>query len=409
MSRIIMHLDMDAYFASVEQQADPTLRGKPIGVTGKPHEHSIIVASSREGKRFGLKPGMPIWEAKRLCPNLLLVSGSAARYIAVTKRFLEILKHYTPMLEVFSIDEVFMDVTQEAARYGGPIALARLIKAQFREALGPCITATIGIAHNKTFAKLIAKKHKPDGIGEIFEEGLLALLESTPIGEVCGIGPRIERRLNKVGVRVLADLQKIPEAYLKREFGVYGLFLKGLGEGIDTTPLVPYTQVPPAKSVGHSKTLPPEVRRFERAQLVLRTLCDRVGRGLRRLECTGRTVYYWFGLTAIGPHRGKQATLPLPTDDGGTIYRTCLAIQHMMGPRPESVFQIGVSVRNLIYKAALPGYLLVGDRKRERVNGVVDRIRNRFGERAIVHGHTLLYDRLPEHVSGYCHTEEWDY
>ena len=408
MSRIIVHLDMDAYFASVEQQADPTLRGKPIGVTGKPHEHSIIVAASREGKRFGLKPGMPIWEARRLCPNLLLVSGSAARYIAVTKRFLEILKRYTPMLEVFSIDEVFMDVTQEAARYGGPIPMARLIKAQFQEALGPCITASFGIAHNKTFAKLIANKNKPDGIGEIHQGGLPALLETTPIGEVCGIGPRIERRLNKVGVRVLADLQKIPETYLKREFGVYGLFLKGLGEGIDTTPLVPYTQVPPAKSVGHSKTLPPEVRRFDRALLVLRTLCDQVGRGLRQLGCVARTIYYWFGLTAIGPHCGKQATLPLPTDDGDTIYRTCLAIQHAMGQEPESVFQIGVSARNLMHKATLPGFLLAGDRKRERVNDAVDRIRNRFGEQAIVLGHTLLYDRLPEHVSGYSQMEEWD-
>jgi len=118
MSRIIVHLDMDAYFASVEQQANPSLRGKPIGVTGRPHERSIVVAVSREAKRYGLKTGMPMWEARRLCPRLILVPGSMSRYIEITKRFLTILKNYTAALEVFSIDEVFMDVTQEASRYG---------------------------------------------------------------------------------------------------------------------------------------------------------------------------------------------------------------------------------------------------------------------------------------------------
>ena len=135
MARIIMHLDMDSYFASVEQQANPSLRGIPIGVTGRPDESSIIVAASREAKRCGVKSAMPNWEARKICPSLKLVSGRAERYIATTKRFLSILKGYTPLLEVFSIDEVFMDITQEERRYGGALAMARSIKEEFRAAL----------------------------------------------------------------------------------------------------------------------------------------------------------------------------------------------------------------------------------------------------------------------------------
>lgn len=407
MSRIVVHLDMDAYFASVEQQENPSLRGKPIGVTGKPHERSIVVAVSREAKRYGLKTGIPMWEARRLCPHLVLVPGSMSRYIEITKRFLTILKRYTAALEVFSIDEVFMDVTQEASLYGGAVPMARRIKEEFREVLGPCITGTLGIASNKTLAKLIAKRHKPDGIGELRADQVPELLAATPVGEVCGIGRRIEIRLAKVGIHTLADLGRAPDDYLKREFGVYGLFLKKIGQGRDSNPVIPYTTVVPVKSVGHSKSLPPRLRPIELALLVLRGLCDRVGRRMRKLGVVGRTVYSGFRLGVLEGHRGKQTTLAYPTDDGETIYRACLAIHRAMALQPEAVSYVGVSVRNLTEKASLPGQLLQEDRRQERLNHAIDRIRDRFGEGAIVTGETLLFEAIPEHVGGYAQGKEW--
>ena len=409
MTRIIMHLDMDSYFASVEQQANPSLRGIPIGVTGRPKERSIIVAASREAKRCGVKSAMPNWEALELCPSLKLVSGKAERYIATTKRFLSILKRYTPLLEVFSIDEVFMDVTQEAKRYGGPIGMARSIKDEFREALGEYITATIGIASNKAFAKLIAKRNKPDGIGQLRDEEIPSLLAKIPVGEVCGIGRRIEGRLKRVGVHTLADLGRMSDRYLKQEFGVYGLFLKEIGQGRDPTPVVPYTTAAPVKSVGHSKSLLPQLRSIELALLVLRGLCDKVARRMRKLGYVGRTVYFGFRLGSMGPHYGKQITLPFSTDDGETIYNACLAIQRKMHIQPESVSQVGVSVSNLTDKVGYSRYLLYEDRRRERLNDTIDRIRDRFGERAIVTGETLLFDAIPEHVGGFSQGEEWKF
>ncbi len=404
-----MHLDMDSYFASVEQQHDPSLRGKPIGVTGRPTEKSIIVAASREAKKYGLIAGMPVWEARRLCPSLVLVPGRAERYLSTTKEFLVILERYTPMIEVFSVDEVFMDVTQEAPRRGGPIPMAREIKADFRDELGEYITATIGIASGKAFAKLIGYRHKPDGIGFLDDEEIPELLVETSVGELCGIGHRIEPRLARAGIRTLAELGKASEAYLKGEFGAYGRFLKAVGEGRDPNPVIPYTEPAAAKSVGHSRTLRPDLREIESALRVLLNLCDLVARRLRRLGYVGRTVHAWFRADT-SEYRGKQVTLASPTDDRDSIYQACLAAFRKIPMKPKEVTQIGVSVRNLTDKAGLPGPLLQEDQRRERLNQAVDRIRDRFGEHAIRTGESLLYDPIPQHVSGFTlSTEEWEF
>jgi DNA polymerase-4 len=401
MRRVIMHLDMDSYFASVEQQARPSLRGKPIGVTGRPTERSIVVAASREAKRYKVWTGMPVWEALKACPHLVLVAGNPDRYLSVTKRFIEILKEYAALLEIYSVDEAFMDVTQEAPKRGGPVPMAEEIRRRFREELGDCITATIGIASGKTFAKLIGARHKPDGIGLLDEEEMPELLESTPVGDVWGIGPRIEARLKRVGIRTLKEIGNASEHFLKREFGVYGLHLHELGRGRDSTPLVPYTAVPPPKSVGHSKSLPPDLRDFPLALIVLRDLCDKVARRMRRLGFMGRTVHCGFRVGSIGPHYGKQTTLALPSDDGETFYKACLAVLERIPVKPEQVSNVGVSVGNLIETDRTLHALLETDRRRERLNRAVDRIRDRFGDRSVRLGTSLLVRPIPQHVGGF--------
>ena len=401
MSRLIVHLDMDSYFASVEQQARPALRGKPIGVTGRPAERSIITAFSREAKRYKVWTGMPVWEALRACPDLMLVEGHPRRYIEVTKRFLEILKEYCALLEVYSIDEVFMDATQEAPKHGGARAMAEEIRRRFRESFGSIITATIGIAHGKTFAKLIAARNKPDGIGILDDEELPEILETTPVGDIWGIGRRISARLDRAGIRTLKDLGETSAPFLKREFGVYGLHLWEIGQGRDSTPIVPYHEVPAPKSVGHSKSLPPELREFTLAKVVLRDLCDKVGRRMRTLGYMGRTVHCGFRVGSIGPHHGKQTTLDLPSDDGEIIYNACLKVLRKIPLKPEQVSNVGVSVGNLTPRDRMPNFLLEEDRQRERLNQAVDRIRNRYGERSIRVGTTLLVKPIPQHIGGF--------
>ncbi len=409
MMRTIMHLDMDSYFASVEQQATPALRKRPIGVTGKPHKCSVVVAASREAKPHGVKSGMRVAEAQRLCPNLTLVPGNAERYIAVTKRFLSILKRYTAMLEVFSIDEVFMEVSQEAGEYGGPIAMARVIQDEFAEELGSCITCTIGIAPNKALAKLIVRNHKPTGIGVVQQEDIPTLLEKTPVIDVCGIGKQTERKLAKLGIRTLADLGRAPTYFLRATFGKYGLYLQELGNGRDSTPVIPYTTMSPVKSVGHSKTLPPQLRAFDLAIHVVHRLCDKVSRRMRKLGYVGRTVHFSFRCGVVSPHRGKQATLTTPTNDGEVIYNACMKIHRMMDINPLYVSQVAVSVSNLTEYSDLPEYLLEEDRKKERLNRVSDDIRDQFGEKAISTADALFIKGVPEHVGGFAEGEQWEF
>jgi DNA polymerase-4 len=409
MTRWIVHLDMDSYFASVEQQAQPSLRGKPIGVTGKPTERTIVTAFSREAKRYPVTTAMPVWEARKRCPNLLLVPGHPERYVETSRRFLEILKEYTAMIEVYSIDEVFMDVTQEAARRGGPVAMAHDIQRRFHDALGPCITATLGIAPaGKVFAKLIGKRNKPNGVGLLRDEELPTLLRTTSVGDVCGIGPRIERRLHQLGILTLADLGTASDTLLRREFGVYGLFLRQIGLGRDPTPVVPYTEIPPPKSVGHSKTLPPEMRDVSLALLVLRDLADHVAARLRRLGYVGRTIHCGFRTGVLGPGYAKQATLAIPSDDGETIYRACRSILEAIPVHPAEIALVSVSAANLLERSALPDVLFEEDRRRDRLNGAVDVIRTRYGDSAIRLGTSLLLKPLPQHVGGFIQ-ETWDF
>ncbi|MFC2079236.1 DNA polymerase IV [Candidatus Bipolaricaulota bacterium] len=404
-----MHLDMDSYFASVEQQANPTLRGKPIGVTGRPTEKSIIVAGSREAKQFGVKSGMAAWKAKQLCPHLLLVSGHGIRYREITKQFLRILDMFSPVVEVFSVDEVFMNVTQEVERYGGSIHMARAIKHAFRDSLGEYITATVGIASSKTFAKLIGARHKPDGIGWLDEEEVPELLESTSVGEICGIGPRIEARLRRLGIRTLAELGDTPDPLLRREFGVYGHFLKAVGSGYDPNPVSPYSELSLVKSIGHSRSLRPDLRDMESALLVLRGLCDRVAWRMRRSGYVGRTVHCGYRSISLTESRGKQTTLPIPTDDGHDIYLACLKILDEMNALPDAVSKIGLSVSNLQEKMRTAIPLFAMDRRRDRLNCAIDGIRERFGEKAIRTADTLLFKPIPDHVSGFTMTqEEWE-
>lgn len=386
---IVFHIDMDSYFASVEQQARPWLRGKPVVVSGRPDIHSVVAAASKEAKRYGIKAGMSTWEAKKLCPQVIFVPGDPDKYESMTRRFLTILIAYTPMVEVYSIDEVFLDASQIVARYPDPVALAKEIKARFREELGAWITCTIGIAPNKLLAKLATEQAKPDGIRWIRPEQVPDLLQRTPVDAVTGIGPRIAKRLSYMGVWTLADLGKIPEPYLRRVFGVYGTVLHLWGKGLDPTPLKPYWQEEDNKSIGHSHALPKPLRHPEGARRVLHYLALKTARRMRQKGFVGRVVFALYRDEELGYH-GAQRALSVPTCDEREIYATALAIvDEKLGGFPEGVTLVGVRVGGLQNLKGFPRPLFPGDNKREKLLFALDKIRDRFGEEAIVPASTL--------------------
>ena len=195
--RIILHVDQNAFFASVEQQANPALRGRPVAVIGR--GRTVVTTASYEARAFGVKTGMTTWEAKRACPQILLVVGNNAAYTRISTQIKKIFLDYTPQVETFSIDEAFLDVTGSLRLFGSPERIARLIKARIRQSFG--LTCSIGIAPNKLLAKLASEMEKPDGLTIIRPEETAGVLETLPIECLCGIGRKTHRQLALLGIR----------------------------------------------------------------------------------------------------------------------------------------------------------------------------------------------------------------
>ncbi|MDA1038399.1 MAG: DNA polymerase IV, partial [bacterium] len=210
MSRIVMHIDMNCYFASVEQQANPFLRGKPIGVTGKRTERSVVAAASIEAKRLGVKTAMSTWEAKRICPSIVLVHGDPEKYSHITHNFFSLFKEFTNKVEMFSVDEGFLDVTDEAEDYLGAVIMAQEIKHRLKEVCGERITASIGISQNKLMAKLASEFVKPDGLTVVKPNDVNDFLGFVELDDFCGIGKRIHHRLNLLNIFNVRELQACP-------------------------------------------------------------------------------------------------------------------------------------------------------------------------------------------------------
>ncbi|MFO8034577.1 MAG: DNA polymerase IV [Candidatus Bipolaricaulota bacterium] len=394
-----MHIDMDSYFASVEQQANPALRGRPIVVSGRPDIHSVVAAASREAKAYGIRAGMSTWEARNLCPHLTFVPGEPDKYATITRRFLDVLVDYTPMVEVYSIDEVFMDITQEAERHGGPPALARKIQRRLRAKLGEWITCSIGIAPGKLLAKLAVEQAKPAGVHWIRPHDVPQVLSRAPVESVCGIGPRIARRLSHMGIWTLADLGRYPEGYLRARFGVYGTMLALWGRGLDPTPLIPYWREEEVKSVGHSHAVPKALRDPGGARSVLLYLCERTGRRLRAKGLAGRVVH--LDLRDAGMrHRGGQRALEVPTNDEETIFQTALDLARDHGGFPQETTMVGIRVGSVIAAREAPRPLLPEQRRREQLEVAMDNIRDRYGEGALWRGSVYACRILTQATGG---------
>ena len=393
--RVIFLLDYDSYFARCMQQAYPPLRGKPVGIRG-PAKGTAIIAASTEAKQRGVKVGMHINEALRCCPALVAVHADMNMYGEVCTRSLRVLTSYTDLVEPFSIDEAYMDVTDLTAAYGDAHMLAQQIKHELRAAVGTHITCSIGIGPNKMLAKLVSSFHKPDGITHVTPEEIPALLARIALADICGIGPRVERRLQRLGVYTVEQLGRFPRELLVREFGVLGHVYWLWGQGIDLAPVTPYHQQAEEKSMGHGVTLPEAVNSRREVDGVLLRLCERIGRRLRRGGFQGRLVQMSIGYDGDwrGPSLGfgGRRKLAQYSDDSLEFYQAAQAL--MPGPGLElPVRRVNVTVSELRHDARQLS--LVEDRvKQRRLQQALDAVNDKFGEVTIIRGATL-HDKFP--------------
>ena len=226
--RAIMHIDMDAFFASVEQRCNPRLRGRAIAVTGSA-KRTVVTTASYEARRYGVKTGMNRYEAARVCPGLIFVVGNNRKYIDTSIRILDILKDFSPKIEPYSIDEEFVEMTGSGLLFGSPRDTARVIKERIMRELG--LTCSVGIAPNKLLAKLASHMEKPDGLVVIGGDDIPGILEKLPVGEVWGIGRRLTAHLKEMGVERCGQLGRYPVSRLRRRFGIIGGAAQAHGAG----------------------------------------------------------------------------------------------------------------------------------------------------------------------------------
>jgi len=381
--RIILHIDMDAFFASVEQQCRPGLRNKPIAVIGS-GSRTVITTSSYQARRYGVKTGMTIYEARRMCPDIHLVIGNNRKYTDTSCRIVQVFRNFTPMVEVYSIDEAFLDITGCVLLFESPEAIARGIKKAIRKDLG--LSCSIGIAPNKLLAKLASGMRKPDGLFSVRSGDVPDLMEDLPVEELCGIGSRLARSLSHLGIRTCGQLGRMPVEILTRRYGIIGERLKSMGQGRDESPVIPMGEEPEVKSVGHSMTLEQDLSNRSDILRYLLLLSQMVGRRARAYRLAGRTVALTIRYKDFQTFTTRK-TIPQAINGTHEIWQVAGEILSgicLLQP----VRLLGVSLSNLSSQARqLP--LLGWSRREEQVCRVMDRINDRFGENTIIWGELL--------------------
>ena len=401
-ARTILHIDFDSFFASVEQQYNPNLRGKPMGVTAT-NGRTCIIASSKEAKRLGIGTGSRTYEAKKICPDLILVPADFIKYFEISKKFLRISQDFTPFVELFSIDEVFMDITSIAHLFdNNPYKMIAEIKKRIREEIGEYVTASFGISYNKLLSKLASGLKKPDGVFEIKPEDLDSVYKSAKLTDICGIGKRIKDRLNKIGVTTLLDLRNISHDLLVVEFGkAEAQFLRNISEGKDNSEIIPYTQAPEVKSIGRNYCLPQN--EYDKRKILQNTyeLWEEISIKLRRLNKKARTLGFSFRGN-INIH--KRKTYSFYFDDSKEVFYLFEDLlsddKEMFFAKDSYVRQISVWVSNLEEKENL-SLSLFDSSKKNNLMSAIDSINERFGDHTIRNGFLLYTDKLTTVPNGY--------
>ena len=380
MGRIILHIDMDAFFISVEQRDNPSLRGKPAAVCGS-LSRSVVTSATYEARPYGIRAGMSTQEAKRRCPQLILVEGNHSKYTETAARIFSVLKKFTSLVEVASIDEAYLDITQSILLFQSSLHIATSIKNQIQEK--EQLTCSIGIAPNKLLGKLGSRLKKPDGLVVIPEENVEEVLKDLPVSKLYGIGPKLAEALNSLGIFTCGQLGKFPVSVLSKRFGVIGERLHEMGLGLDDSPVVPFDEEEDAKSISHSVTLEEDTSDPNILRKVLLQLSEKVSKRMRREGFYGRriaiTVRYSDFFTF-----SKQKTLSKWMNSGNEIFKLASEIFESI-PHPKPIRLLGVGI-SLLKKEWCQLDLFERTNRKDNLLKAMDRMNERFGDWTLTWG-----------------------
>ncbi|MEA2497978.1 MAG: polymerase [Actinomycetota bacterium] len=381
----ILHVDMDAFYASVESIKDPSLRGKPIVVGGQ-GGRGVVTSASYEARQYGVTSAMPMVRARRLCPHAVYVSNDFASYLEYSKEIRRVFLSFTPLVEPLSLDEAFLDVRGSVKLFGAPIDIARRVKEAIA-ALG--LACTVGVAANKFLAKLASAKAKPDGLLVVPADGIEGFLHPLPVTALWGVGARTGEELIRLGLRTVGDLARVPRRTLERAIGeAAGAHLHALANGSDDRPVIPDEY---SKSVGSENTFSHDLDSTEQILRETLRLADRTAGRLRAKGLCGRTVTLKVRFSNFNTIT-RSRTLGAEVNTTAEIYEVARELYLKVDPDRPRIRLLGVSVTGL---ATGPPQrqmeLLTGDRPGwQEASDAIDSIRTRFGDDSV--GYATLLD-----------------
>lgn len=382
----ILHVDMDAFYASVELLERPELVGQPVIIGASTGNRGVVLSATYEARALGVHSAMPMSRARRLAPNAVVIAPHHERYHAVSRSVMEVFDSITPIVEPLSLDEAFLDVSGARRRLGRPSAIASLIRSRVREEVG--ITCSVGVASTKFVAKLASTRSKPDGLLVVPQDKVIDFLHPLPVGALWGVGEKTEAQLDRLGLRTVADIATTPLPTLERALGhAQGRHLHDLSWGRDVRPVTPHE---PDKSIGNEETFDSDTDDHEWIRSRIAGLSDHVAQRLRRAGLVGKTVALkvrFADFTTIA----RSRTLDIPTDVGAEIYGTAWTLFESLGLQRARIRLVGVRMEGLSVTGDTPAQLLLDapEHGHRDAEVAMDRLRGRYGPDAVRPGRSL--------------------
>ena len=375
----ILHCDLDAFFASVEQLDNPELRGKPVVVGGSRHSRGVVSTCSYEARKFGIHSAMPVSQAYRLCPQAIFLPVNMPRYQEISRQVFTILSRFSPLMEIISIDEAFLDISGCFRLYGSPENIGGLIKEQVHSELGLIIS--VGISYNKFLAKLATDLDKPDGLLIITEDEAADLLKPLPVSKIWGVGQKTEQSLNRLGIKTIGDIQALPPGWLEARFGSAGRLFWELAHGIDHRPVETGQE---RKSISREETFPEDINDISYLEKLTAHFAAELCAKLRREELETASITIKLRYSDFKTITRSKTIEPCNSDLVVTQVAEELLHNAYNGKRPLRLF--GLSLGHLSSRADLEqGNLFESatNSAHNEIDLLMDEIRGRFGPDAI--------------------------